>query len=310
MYHIYTGQENTTISKLKLPLGKVLKVNNKTLDLTKPNIMGYLNINPDLLVNKKSNYFLEQALKTITNGATVIDIGVKPVKAESESFSAQQELDEISKVLEVLVKQPESKQALISIYTSKPEVMERIITDYNIDMINDARALRERDNLRDSLNIVAKANIPVILMHMQNKPRNLQRDPRYEHVLEDVYNFFIHRIDVCQKYGIKRKNILLDPGFGFGKTWFDNASLLKYLAKFQNLNCPIVAGINPMDITASSSKINLSKEASQSASLAFAIMAIERGASLIRCHGEDIAITKQAVDLAFDVLEDGNCVDE
>jgi dihydropteroate synthase len=309
MHHIFSTDDKNLNAKFKLPLGRVFKVNNKILDLTKPNIMGILNITPDSFFDGGKyldpDKALAKALKLVADGATIIDIGAESTRPNAPYISSEEELARLCPILDVITNKV---NALISIDTSKPEVMEKVINKYNVDLINDVRALRERDGIRDSLNIIAHANIPVILMHMQGKPRNMQREPRYEHVLNEIYHFFQHRIEVCMKYGIKQSNIMIDPGFGFGKSWFDNASLLKYLAKFQALNCPIVVGMSRKSMITRNKKYNIPVEERLPASLALAVMAIERGASIIRCH--DVAATKQAIDLAFDVLEDGNCIDE
>lgn len=309
MAGIFSSDDKNLNLAFKLPLGRVYRINNKVLDLTRPNIMGILNITPDSFFD--GNRYIdpekavERALKLEAEGATIIDIGAESTRPNAPFISPEEELARLCPVLDALTNK---LKALISIDTSKPAVMEKVISRYNVDLINDVRALRERDTIRDSLNIIAEANIPVILMHMQGKPRNMQREPKYEHVLNDIYDFFQHRIDVCIKYGIKKSNLMVDPGFGFGKSWYDNASLLKYLAKFQGLNCPIVVGMSRKSMITRNKKYNIPVEERLPGSIALAIMAVERGASILRCH--DVAATKQAVDLAFDVLEDGNGIDE
>lgn len=292
----------------KLPLGRIINIRNKILDLTRPNVMGILNITPDSFVDGGKYTDLDMAINRaavmVEQGADIIDIGAESTRPGAQDVSIQQELDRICPVVEKITKEFDK---IISIDTCKPEVMEEVLK-YKIDIINDVRALRERDNLRDGLNILAAAQIPVILMHMQGKPRNMQKQPRYEHVLNDVYNFFQHRLEICLRFGIKQKNILIDPGFGFGKTWYDNASLLKYLDKFQDLNCPLVVGLSRKSMIEQNNKGSIPVSDRLSASIALATMAIERGASIVRCH--DVKETRQAIDLVCAVLEDGNCIDE
>ncbi len=294
----------------KQALGRVIKIRNKVLDLTRPNIMGILNLTPDSFSDGgtylKFDSAIIKAQEMVKNGADIIDIGAESTRPGAVQISAEEELDRLCPIVEKLV-QELGTSALISIDTYKPEVMEEMIK-IKIDMINDVRALRERDNIRDGLNILAAANIPVILMHMQGKPRNMQNKPRYEHVLNDVYKFFQHRIEICLKFGINMKNILIDPGFGFGKTWYDNASLLKYLDKFLDFNCPIVVGLSRKSMVERNKQGSIPVGERLPSSLALAVMAIERGASIIRCH--DVKETKQAVSLVHGVIEDGNCIDE
>ncbi|MBP9721784.1 MAG: dihydropteroate synthase [Gammaproteobacteria bacterium] len=289
-------------------LGKIIKIRNKILDLTKPNIMGVLNITPDSFSDGGKYFDLKHALRRVeemvTQGVDIIDVGAESSRPGAIEISAQEELDRLCPILEKIVQE---FSILVSVDTYKPKVMEEVIK-LKVDIINDIRALRERDEIRDGLNILAAAEIPVILMHMQGKPRNMQRQPRYEHVFTDVFNFFQHRIEICRKFGIKRQNILLDPGFGFGKTWFDNASLLKYLNKFQELGCPLVVGLSRKSMIEKNMKGSVAIDDRLCASIALATMAIERGAGIIRCH--DVKATRQAIDLVYAILEDGNCIDE
>jgi dihydropteroate synthase len=286
----------------------MIKIRDKTLDLTSPKVMGILNVTPDSFSDGGKYNSLETALqhtaRMIDEGAHIIDIGAESSRPGAQEVSVQQEIDRLCPIIERITQEFD---IIISVDTCKPEVMEQVIKQ-KIDIINDVRALRERDNIRDGLNILAAADIPVILMHMQGKPRNMQKQPRYEHVLNDVYRFFVHRIEICLKFGIKHKNILIDPGFGFGKTWYDNASLLKYLAKFQELNCPLVVGFSRKSMIEQNNRGSIPVSDRLPASVALAAMAIERGASIVRCH--DVKETRQAVDLAYAVLEDGNCIDE
>lgn len=290
------------------PLSRVIKIREKILDLTRPNIMGVLNVTPDSFSDGGRYLSIDSACRKVemmlAEGADIIDIGAVSSRPGAQDISVQEELDRLAPVVEKVVKEFDT---IVSIDTHKPEVMQAVIK-LKIDIINDIRALRNRDNSRDSLNVLAQAQIPVILMHMQGKPRNMQRHPRYDHVLTDVFNFFEHRISICLKFGIQMKNILIDPGFGFGKTWYDNASLLKYLGKFQELNCPLVVGLSRKSMAERNIKGSIPVDERLPSSIALAGMAIERGASIIRCH--DIKETRQAVDLIHAVLEDGNCIDE
>ncbi len=293
-----------------LPFSRVINIRDKVLNLTQPNVMGILNLTPDSFSDGNRFVKPEIALahidSMIAQGADIIDIGAESTRPGATEISAEEELDRLCPVLEGLTKIP--KNVLISVDTTKPKVMETVIDKYHVDIINDVRALRERDNIRDSLNILAKANIPVILMHMQGKPRKMQHSPKYSNVLSDIFNFLQYRINVCKKFGIKPSNILIDPGFGFGKTWYDNASLLKYLAWFQKLQCPIVVGMSRKSMIERTTKNSIPVDARLPGSLALAVMAVERGASIVRCH--DVAATRQAVDLAYSILEDGNAIDE
>jgi dihydropteroate synthase len=304
----FISKKSSAFSLSGVPIGKILKIHNKLLDLSKPQIMGILNTTPDSF-SDGGRYLcvdmaLKQAAKMVADGAGIIDIGAESTRPGAPMVLVQEELD---RLLPIIEKIKQNLDVIISIDTSKPQVMEEVIK-LKVDMINDVRALRERDNHRDGLNILASARIPVILMHMKGRPNNMQHAPRYEHVIDDIYNFFEHRIDICLKFGIERKNIFIDPGFGFGKTWYDNASLLKYLSKFNKLNCPIVVGLSRKSMIEQNNKGSIPAAERLPGSIALAIMAVERGASIIRCH--DVKETKQAVDLAYAVLEDGNCVEE
>lgn len=303
------------------PLGRVLTTkDNKLLDLTKPNVMGILNITPDSFSDGGKYLNKSEALNKIIEmakeGADIIDIGAESTRPGADSISVQEELDRLCPLLENLGKLDQVDQVenlnnknnlLFSIDTSKPEVMQEALK-YNIHIINDQRALRERNEELDSLDVVAKANLPVILMHMHGRPKYMQREPKYDNIIDEIYSFFEHRIDICKKFGINKHNIILDPGFGFGKNYFHNASILNHLHVFQELNCPIAVGMSRKSMIEQGISGSILIKDRVSASIALAVMAVERGASIIRVH--DVKETRQAIDMAFAILEDGNCIDE
>ena len=172
----------------------------------------------------------------IADGATIIDIGGESTRPGAEDVSEQ---DELARVMPVLKAIKQHFDVLVSIDTSKAVVMAAAIAA-GADIINDVRALQNNGCLA----AVANSNIPVCLMHMQGLPRTMQNKPSYDDVIIDIMQFFQQRIDACIAAGIARERIILDPGFGFGKTLEQNFHLLANMSKFGKLGLPILGGLS------------------------------------------------------------------
>ena len=255
----------------------------KWLDLSYPTVMGILNTTPDSFFDggnlyKNGKLDLDLALiraeDMVSNGAEILDIGGESTRPGAKSISNEEEMDRVAPVVESIASRLD---VVISVDTSKPKIMEAAISS-GAHMINDVKALSEPDALK----VVAASKVNVCLMHMLGNPITMQTSPEYKSVNKDVKQFLLGRIEKCKQVGIFRERLIVDPGFGFGKTVGHNLELLGNLREFTRLGCPLLVGLSRKSMI---DKI-LSRESTErlSASLGLAAIALERGANLIRTH--------------------------
>ena len=262
----------------------------KTLDLTIPQVMGVLNVTPDSFSDGGRYYQVElateRAIQMADQGAAIIDIGGESTRPGAASVSVTEELDRVIPVIERL--QPELRVP-ISIDTSKPEVMQAAVSA-GAGLINDVYALRQPDALATA----ASLDAAICLMHMQGDPGSMQKAPDYPHgVVPMVKEFLLERVISCEQAGIGRDKLIIDPGFGFGKTLEHNIQLLAELAEFADTGIPVLAGLSRKSIIGKLLDLDAGKRLAPS--IALAVMAVERGARLVRVH--DVAETCQALQL-------------
>lgn len=264
-----------------------LTYKNKQLDLSEPQIMGILNITPDSFSDGgKFNQFdvaMEHVQSMIMAGATIIDVGGESTRPGATEVALE---DELNRVIPLIKAIRANFDVWISLDTYKSSVMAAGI-EAGVDLINDIRALQDEG----ALEIVAKANIPVCIMHMKGQPRTMQQDPQYNDVLQEVCDFLQQRIDLCLAAGINKQNIIIDPGFGFGKTVENNYHLLANFKRFHQFGLPVLAGMSRKSMI---TKL-LGKPTSDSmfGSVICATLAAQQGAQIIRVH--DVAATQDAL---------------
>ncbi len=262
--------------------------------------MGVINTTPDSFSDggtlyRGSTLDLDQAMARaegmVADGAAVLDIGGESTRPGAEPVTIQEELD---RVVPLVAKISAELDAVISVDTSTPEVM-REAASHGAGLINDVRALR-RDG---AMAAAADTGLPVCLMHMQGDPSTMQQDPTYTDVVAEVGAFLMERVNACEQAGIPRDRLMLDPGFGFGKTVTHNLQLLAGLPLLAAHGLPLLVGLSRKSLIG---KL-LGRDVDQRlpASLALAVLAAERGARLIRTH--DVAETVDAVAM-FTALED------
>jgi dihydropteroate synthase len=264
-----------------------LDCNGRPLELDRPRIAGIVNVTPDSFADGgqfvEPQRAIEQGLKLVEEGADVLDIGGESTRPGAEAVDAATEIERILPVIEALVAQT---KVPISIDTSKPEVM-RAAVGAGAGLINDVRALRGEG----ALDTAAALGVPVVLMHMQGEPRTMQDDPQYDDVVGEVHRFLTDRLFACQMAGIDKKKILVDPGFGFGKTLEHNLALLRDLARFAEI-APVVAGLSRKStIGTLTGRADPAERAAGSA--AAALIAVQNGAAIVRVH--DVAITRDVL---------------
>ena len=259
----------------------------RALDLSRTAIMGILNITPDSFsdggIFLSHDAAVAHALQMVEEGADLIDVGGESTRPGAQAVPLQEELDRVIPVIEGLAR---TVPVPISIDTSKPEVMRAAVVA-GAGLINDVRALREAG----ALSMAAELAVPVCLMHMQGEPRSMQHGPAYTDVVTEVGNFLEARIAACVAAGIARDRIIIDPGFGFGKTAAHNLELLRRLTVFRRLGVPILAGLSRKSMIGA--LFNLPVAQRLHASVALAVVAVQNGATMLRVH--DVRATRGAI---------------
>lgn len=251
---------------------------NKTLDLTTPKVMGIVNITPDSFSDGGKYHQLENALRHVESmvkaGTAIIDIGGESTRPGAADVNVETELARVIPVIEAI---RQRFDCWISIDTSKAQVMTEAV-NAGADLINDVRALQDID----ALEAAAKANVPICLMHMQGQPRTMQSEPNYVDLITDVNQFLVERIHACEQHGIARQQLVLDPGFGFGKTMVHNYQLLAQLEQFHQFGLPLLVGMSRKSML--SKLLNKPPVECIAGSLACATIAAMKGAQIIRVH--------------------------
>ncbi len=258
--------------------------------------MGILNLTPDSfsdgsqLAAATSNEFqidldkvMAHAHNMVEAGAMILDLGGESTRPGASAVSSDAE---ISRVIPALQRLREEFDVCLSVDTSSPEVMKAAIAE-GADVINDVRAL----TVDGALEVVANSKVGVCLMHMQGQPHTMQKNFHYEDVVAEVMNFLSGRIAACNRAGIDSRRLLVDPGFGFGKSVDHNYQLLGQLSELQNLNVPLLVGISRKSMLGAITGREVDQRLA--ASVAAATVALRAGAKIIRSH--DVAATMDAI---------------
>ncbi|EPW6407411.1 dihydropteroate synthase [Vibrio vulnificus] len=265
----------------------ILRSQKKSLDLSFPVVMGILNVTPDSFSDGGQFNALDAALvqaeRMIAAGVSIIDIGGESTRPGAPEVSLEEELKRVIPAIQAI---RQKHDVWISIDTSKAEVMKQAI-EAGADLINDVRALQEPG----ALAVAAKAQVPICLMHMQGQPRSMQHNPSYQDVLKEVGEFLEERVAACEEAGIAKELLILDPGFGFGKTIEHNYHLLAHLEAFHQLGLPILAGMSRKSMVFK--LLNKKPAECMVASVTCATIAAMKGAQIIRVH--DVEETVEAM---------------
>lgn len=264
-----------------------LYARDSVLDLSHPHVMGILNVTPDSFSDGGKHNDLVQALthanEMINAGATIIDIGGESTRPGADEVCVEQELERVIPVVEAIAQRFE---VWISVDTSKAEVI-RESANAGAHIINDIRSLQEPG----ALEAAAKTGLPVCLMHMQGEPRTMQQAPRYQAILQDVDRFFVDQIARCEAAGIKKEQLILDPGFGFGKNLSHNYQLLAHLADYHHFGLPLLVGMSRKSMVGQ--LLNVGPTQRLTGSIACAVIAAMQGAHILRVH--DVKETVEAM---------------
>ena len=269
-------------------LAPTLDCNGRALRLDRPRVMGIVNVTPDSFSDGGAHDSPEAAiahgLKLAEEGADVLDIGGESTRPGADEVPVEEELRRVIPVIERLTRETALP---ISVDTSKPEVM-RAAVAAGAGLINDVYALRREG----ALDAASALGVPVVLMHMQGEPRSMQAAPQYDDVVAEVHRFLAERIFAAEMAGIAKKRIVVDPGFGFGKTLEHNLSLLAQLQRFAELGVPVLAGLSRKKSIGELTGRSDARERVHG-SVAAHLIAAQRGARLLRVH--DVAATVDAL---------------
>lgn len=220
---------------------KSLNVNGRLLDLSTPQVMGILNVTPDsFYAGSRSRTEAEiaaRACQILDEGASIIDIGAYSSRPNAEHISSEEEMQRLRTGLEILNRN--HPDAIISVDTFRAEVARQCVEEYGAAIINDISAGEMDEQMFPT---VARLNVPYIMMHMQGTPQNMQKEPHYENLLKEVFMYFARKVRQLRDLGMK--DIILDPGFGFGKTLEHNYELMAHLEEFGIFELPLLVGVS------------------------------------------------------------------
>lgn len=276
------------LSPLMFDLSAQLDCAGRILKLDRPRVLGIVNVTPDSFSDGGEHATPDAAiahgLQLADEGADALDVGGESTRPGAADITTEEELRRVVPVIEQLAKRTTLP---ISIDTSKPEVM-RAAVAVGAGMINDVYALRREG----ALDTAAALGVPVVLMHMLGEPRSMQDAPHYEDVVAQIHRFLAERIFAAEMAGIAKRNIIVDPGFGFGKSQAHNLLLLAQLERFIELGVPVLAGLSRKKTIGDLTGRN-DPHARIHGSVAAALIAAQRGAKLLRVH--DVAATVDAL---------------
>ena len=265
-----------------------LDCNGRVLRLDRPRVMGIVNVTPDSFSDGGAHFdagaAIAHGLRLAEEGADILDVGGESTRPGSQEVTVEEELRRVVPVIEGLARETTLP---ISIDTSKPEVM-RAAVAAGAGMLNDVYGLRREG----ALDAAAELAMPVVLMHMLGEPRSMQAAPEYDDVVGEVHRFLAERMFAAEMAGIARKNIVVDPGFGFGKTTVHNLQLLAQLRRFTELGVPVLAGLSRKRSIGELTGRSEPRER-VAGSVAAHLVAAQQGAALLRVH--DVAATVDAL---------------
>ncbi len=268
--------------------------NGKTLEFSRPLVMGVVNCTPDSFAvrHETTAEAVAAARRIIDDGADIVDIGGESSRPGSDSVSADEELSRVMPVIEAV---RSLSDIPISIDTTKAAVAQKALTA-GADIINDISALAFDDGMAA---VAMQSRCPVVLMHIKGRPKTMQKNPHYDDVINEVMEYFDERLRFAVSHGIESEKIILDVGIGFGKRREDNLTLIKHLERFRRFGRPLLVGASRKrfigDLTGAA------EDGRVPGSVAIAALAVQNGADILRVH--DVAETKQAVAMAAAVRE-------
>lgn len=280
-----------------------LFIKNKNLNLNKIRIMGILNITPDSFFDGGKYYrdlskAIDQVDYMVANGATFIDIGGESTRPGADIVGDEEEAERVIPIIDAVAKRFD---IFISVNTSSALVIRESVV-VGAHLINDVRALMSQEAMQAAVH----SKLPICLVHMQGDPCSMQRAPRYDDVVKEVSEYFVQQIFRCESFGIFRDQLLLDPGFGFGKSIVHNYQLLKNLEYFHNFQLPIIVGISRKSMLSLNHRNKycntiIAPKKRLMGSIACAVIAAMKGVHIVRVH--DVKETAEALCVIDAMLE-------
>lgn len=264
--------------------------NGHLIDLSVPKVMGILNVTPDSFYanSRKQN---EQEItnrieQILAEGGDIIDIGAYSSRPDAADVSQEEEMKRLRKGLGILRKT--APDAIVSVDTFRADVAAMCVEEFGVSIINDISAGDIDENMADT---VARLNVPYIMMHMKGTPQNMQQNPTYTHLTEEIIYYFAQKIQALQARGVK--DLIIDPGFGFGKTLSHNYELLKNLDRFSILGCPILVGVSRKSMIYK--LLGCTPEDALNGTSVINTLALAKGAHILRVH--DVKPCAEAVSI-------------
>ena len=273
---------------MKKPL--YINVNGQLMDLTEPQVMGILNVTPDSFYagrrTETEKDIIDRLHQITIEGASIIDIGAYSSRPNAEHITAEEEMNRLRFGLRLIQKhQPE---AIISVDTFRADVAKMCVEEYGVAIINDISA----GNMDASMfGTIAKLSVPYIIMHMQGTPQDMQMNPHYDNLQKEVFLYFAERIQKLRDLGVK--DIIIDPGFGFGKTLDHNYELMNHLDEFHIFELPLLVGISRKSMIYKF--LGTTPEEALNGTTVLNTLALIKGANILRVH--DVKAAKEAVAL-------------
>ena len=273
---------------MKTPL--YINVNGRLMDLSEPQVMGILNVTPDSFYagsRMETEKDIINRLHQITSeGASILDIGAYSSRQDAEHISTEEEMNRLRTGLDLVRKhQPE---AVVSVDTFRADVAKMCVEEFGAAMINDISAGQLDAAM---FGTIAQLGVPYIMMHMQGTPQNMQMNPHYDHLLKEVFLYFAKRVQKLRDLGVK--DIIIDPGFGFGKTLEHNYELMNHLDEFQLFELPLLVGISRKSMIYK--LLGTTPEEALNGTTVLNTLALMKGANILRVH--DVKAAKEAVTL-------------
>jgi dihydropteroate synthase len=258
---------------------KYINVNGRLMDLSYPQIMGILNVTPDSFYAgcraQTEIDIADRARKILEEGATIIDIGAYSSRPNAEHISTEEELRRLRSALEILNRN--HPDAVISVDTFRAHVAEVCVKEYGVAIINDIAAGEMDENMFDT---VAALQVPYIMMHMQGTPQNMQLTPHYDNLLKEIFIYFAEKVQKLRDRGLN--DIILDPGFGFGKTLDHNYELMNHLDEFRLFELPLLVGISRKSMI--TKLLGVTSDEALNGTTVLNTIALQKGADILRVH--------------------------
>ena len=262
---------------MKTPL--YINVNGRLMDLSEPQVMGILNVTPDSFYARSRSEtekdIVQRLHQIIDEGASIIDIGGYSSRPNAEHISAEEEMNRLRNGLEIIRKH--SPNAVVSVDTFRADVAKMCVEEYGVAIINDISAGQMDEQMFPT---IAKLGVPYIIMHMKGTPQDMQVSPKYDHFLKEIFYYFSERVQKLRDLGVK--DIIIDPGFGFGKTLEHNYELMNHLEEFNLFELPLLVGVSRK--TMIYKLLGTTPEEALNGTTALHTIALLKGANILRVH--------------------------